>query len=256
MTIKTSSLLCLSLSVGILSGCTQQTATEPAPDATVQAEPGTEPMQAAHGGGQMATGTVVETMDAASYTYVKVDTGSEEIWAAAAQFEVAVGDRVVVPLEMPMQGFHSDSLNRDFELIYFASSIVHEGAASAAGLPPGHPPLGSTEQAVESGSLEPAAGGATVADVWARSVALAGERITVRGKVVKFNGGILGRNWLHLQDGSGSVDQGTHDLTVTSDQTAAVGDTVTATGIVAVDKDFGAGYTYAVILEQASIATD
>jgi len=256
MTIKNSAMLCLTLSLCVLSGCTQQTATEPAPDAAVQAEPDAQPMQAAHAGGQTATGTVLETMDAASYTYVKVDTGSEEIWAAASHFEVAVGDRVVVPLEMPMQGFHSDALDRDFELIYFASSILPEGAASGPSLPPGHPPLGSTEQAVQAGSLEPAAGGVTVADVWARSADLAGQKITVRGEVVRFNGGILGRNWLHLQDGSGSVDQGTHDLTVTSSEAAAVGDTVTATGIVAVNKDFGAGYVYAVMIEEASIAAE
>ena len=78
----------------------------------------------------------------------------------------------------------------------------------------------------------------------------------VRGKVVKVNNQIMDRNWIHLQDGSGSADKGTNDLTVTTAGTAApvaVGDIVTASGVVATAKDFGAGYVYDVILEQSSI---
>ncbi len=82
---------------------------------------------------------------------------------------------------------------------------------------------------------------------------LTGSTVTVRGRVVKFNGGILGRNWIHLQDGTGDATQGTHDLTVTTDAKAAVGDVVTITGMLVVDQDFGAGYAYAVLLESASV---
>jgi hypothetical protein len=99
----------------------------------------------------------------------------------------------------------------------------------------------------------PPPGGTTIADVWAKRTALAGTSVSVRGKVVKFNGGILGKNWLHLQDGTGDAAAKTNDLTVTSMATASVGDVVTATGVVAVDKDFGAGYAYPVILEDAQI---
>jgi hypothetical protein len=74
--------------------------------------------------------------------------------------------------------------------------------------------------------------------------------------VVKFNGGILGTNWIHLQDGTGSAENGTNDLTVTTSGTASVGDVVTATGTLVTDKDFGAGYTYAVMLENAELTED
>jgi hypothetical protein len=90
--------------------------------------------------------------------------------------------------------------------------------------------------------------------VWADRKALAGKTVTVRGKVVKVNGGILDRNWIHLQDGTGKAADGTHDLLITSDGTARVGDIVTATGTIAVDKDFTAGYAYKVMLENAKIA--
>ena len=213
----------------------------------------------AMGGVEMLTGTVVETMDAASYTYVLVDVGDEEIWAATSRFEVAVGDRITVPLEAPMANFHSDTLDRDFELIYFASRIMAEGEApaAAAAMVADHPPTsGGTPQVaseVAEGEIEPVEGGRTVASVWAEAETLAGTQVTVRGRVVKFNAAILGTNWLHLQDGSGDAANGTHDITVTSQATAAVGDVVTAIGTVAVDQDFGAGYVYPAMVKDATL---
>jgi hypothetical protein len=102
--------------------------------------------------------------------------------------------------------------------------------------------------------VQPAAGGLTVAKIFANRKTLAGKTVTVRGKVVKFNGGILGMNWLHIQDGSGVAKDGTNDLTVTSAGGANVGDIATVTGTVVLDKDFGAGYAYTVLIQGATIA--
>ena len=93
----------------------------------------------------------------------------------------------------------------------------------------------------------------TIADVWTNRADLAGTRVKVRGRVVKYNAAILGRNWFHVQDGSGATAQGNNDLTVTTEAVVAVGDIVTATGTVAVDRDFGAGYTYSLMLEDATV---
>jgi RecJ-like exonuclease len=101
--------------------------------------------------------------------------------------------------------------------------------------------------------MQPAPGGTTVAAIWANRTSLAGKTVTVRGKVVKFNGGIMGRNWMHIQDGTGVAADGTNDITVTSDAEATVGAVVTVTGTVAIDKDFTAGYAYAVMIERAKI---
>ena len=96
-------------------------------------------------------------------------------------------------------------------------------------------------------------GGVTIAEVWQRKAELAGSQVTVQGRVVKYNAAILGRNWLHLQDGSGELAAGTNDITVTTTAEVAVGDVVTATGTVATDRDFGAGYTYSVMIEDATV---
>lgn len=93
----------------------------------------------------------------------------------------------------------------------------------------------------------------TVAEIHAKGAALDKKKVTVRGKVVKVSAGIMNRNWIHLRDGSGDQAKGTHNLVVTSQDTAAVGDVVTASGTLAKDRDFGSGYHYAVIIEGASI---
>jgi hypothetical protein len=122
-------------------------------------------------------------------------------------------------------------------------------------MPAGHTAMGgaaaSAPQMTEK--IVPPAGGQTIASVWAGKAMLSGKTVTVRGKVVKFNGGILDRNWIHIQDGSGEAADGSNDLTVTTSGMANVGDVITVTGTIALNKDFGAGYAYPVILEGAKI---
>jgi hypothetical protein len=200
-------------------------------------------------------------MDAATYTYVRVGTDKGDIWAAAPQFAVKVGERVVVPLEMPMQNFHSQSLKRDFPLIYFVSAIRREGDAAGGTTGSTPTPMASHGTSTPApaepiGTMAAPTGGMTIADLWSRRQSLAGKSVTVHGKVVKFNGGIMGKNWIHLQDGTGKAADNSNDITVTTpeDVVVKVGDTITVTGTVAVDKDFGAGYAYAAIVENARLS--
>lgn len=101
---------------------------------------------------------------------------------------------------------------------------------------------------------EPAKGQTTTVEtIWKTKESLAGKTVTVTGKVVKFNGGILGVNWIHVQDGSGKAEERTHDLTVTSEDETQVGETITVTGTLGLNKDIGSGYSYPVIIERARI---
>lgn len=105
--------------------------------------------------------------------------------------------------------------------------------------------------AVASSSLL-AAETLTIEQVYAQKEALAGKQVQVRGKVVKVNTGIMGRNFLHLTDGTGKP--GSNDLTITTQDEAALGDSVSVTGEVVVNRDFGAGYTYPLLIEQAHVS--
>jgi hypothetical protein len=113
-----------------------------------------------------------------------------------------------------------------------------------------------TAPAMDVGKVEKATGpdARTVAQLWTEKSNLVGKSVTIRGVVVKATNGVMGKNWIHLQDGSGDAKLGSNDITVTSLDRAATGETVTITGIVRTGKDFGAGYSYAVMVEDAKVA--
>ncbi|HET6464580.1 MAG TPA: hypothetical protein VFH55_03100 [Nitrospiria bacterium] len=193
------------------------------------------------------TGVVVTTMNAGSYTYLEVKTKDSRYWAAVPQMELAVGDQVDVAPGSEMKGFFSPTLNRTFDSILFTSSVKVLGKdASADKAGASKPPVRQTQTGPN--------GIKTVEQVYTDRQNLKGKQLQVRGKVVKFTPGIMGKNFLHIQDGSGK--EGTNDLTVTSQETVKVGDHVLVLGTLDTDKDFGAGYTYKVILENAKITLE
>lgn len=87
-----------------------------------------KPAETAPAGPNGGKGKVLETMDSGGYTYVKVDLGGKPVWAAAPQFKVKKGQTVTVPAGAPMAGFHSKTLNRTFDLVYFVGGVEVEGA--------------------------------------------------------------------------------------------------------------------------------
>ena len=248
--------------LSLLSACSQETPeTTPAKPSEQANAPTAEPapMTAAASG---ITGTVVETMDAANYTYLKVDTGSETFWAATSQTPLKVGDAVVMPEGTAMQNFHSKELDRTFDTIYFVSAVLvggESGEATPAALPAGHPAMdGGSSKAITTdldlSGIEVAEGGVTVADVYAKKDELTGKPVKLRAKVVKYSPQIMQKNWLHIQDGTGA--DGSNDLTVTTNAEAKVGDTVVVSGLLASDVDLGYGYKNDVIIQDADVTVE
>ena len=203
-------------------------------------------------------GVVVTTMNSGNYTYVEIDKGGEKMWAAGPKTPVKTGDTVILADGSMMNNFYAKSLDRTFEVILFSGGIIVEGSQAAAGAtetaaemaPPG--PI--TADAPSKGSITKAKGGYTIDELFAKKADLNGKTIDIRGKVVKANSGIMGTNWYHLQDGSGK--EGTNDIVVTSAQDIEAGKIVLAKGKLTVDKDFGSGYKYDVIVEEASITVE
>lgn len=133
----------------------------------------------------------------------------------------------------------------------YAESIAR---AAGAPLPEGHPKIdmhGSAAPKFDFSKIVKPKGGKTVQEVFQEKDKLRGKRVTLRGKVVKYNEAIMGKNWLHLRDGTGKNPN--NDLTVTTQTKAKLGDTVLVEGIVTLDKDLGAGYKYDVIIEDAKV---
>ncbi len=192
---------------------------------------------------------VLDRIDASSYSYIEVSENGNSYWIAAPQIKASKGDELYYSQSMEMKNFHSKTLDRTFDKILFVQDISKSPSVSTA--TSSHSSVNNEPE--ESIKVKPAKNGNTVAEIFSDKNNLSGKEVTVRGKVTKYNANIMGRNWIHIQDGTSSA--GNYDLLITSNETAAVGETITATGKVATDKDFGAGYKYPVMIENAKIKT-
>lgn len=220
------------------------------------------------------SGQVIATTNTAGYTYLQVDTGGKKLWATTTQFPVKVGDTVTVGAGTRMNDYHSKTLDRTFDVVYFVGQVsVHgNGTGGEPALPSGHPPLAGANPTMPPGhpsltaatapstmnltGIKRADGGKTIQEIYAAQSQLAGKAVTVRGKVVKYNAMIMGKNWLHIRDGSGDAAQHDNDLTVTTTTPAALGATVLVTGNVSTNLNFGASYKYRVIIEDAKVTVE
>ena len=199
------------------------------------------------------SGKVVDSMDSGGYTYVQLDQGGKKIWVATTPIKVKKGQQITFRPGMEMQNFESKSLKRTFDRIVFSEGPV-DHKTSAAGEVKSGGGKGSSAAPSEKISVEKAAGSNayTINEIYNSRKSLNGKSATIRAKVVKVTAGIMNMNWIHLQDGSGDSSKATHNLVATSSELPAAGDIVTASGIIAVDKDFGSGYKYVVLLEKAT----
>lgn len=189
-------------------------------------------------------GEVLEVVNVANYTYLRLKTVHGESWAAVDKAVVAKGSNVTIEKAMVMHDFKSPSLKKTFKTIYFGN------LAAAHGERKNNPTTVVPEDAIH---VDKAVGenARTVEEIMTKGAELKDKPVLVRGKVVKYNPEIMGKNWIHLRDGSGS--DGNNDVLVTSADQAKVGDIVTAKGIVRTDRDFGAGYSYKVLVDDATL---
>jgi len=124
-------------------------------------------------------------------------------------------------------------------------------------LPPGHPPISPTADiaaGMDFSDVAVPAGGKRIADLHAEKDALAGKEVVVRGKVTKFTRGVMGKNWIHIMDGTGG--EGTNDVTVTTQAEVQLGDRILVRGVLATDQDFGFGYEYDILVEDAHVEVE
>lgn len=211
---------------------------------------------AANPAGGGGSGKVLEVQNVSSYTYAHVDTGKEKIWLAGPKTNLKVGDQVTFPAGMPMKNFKSKSLQRTFDVVYFVGRISPAGAKAASPrLPTGHPTISTADiDKLDLSGVAKPKGGKTIAEIYKGKSNLTGKKVVLRGKVVKFTGQVMGKNWIHVKDGTG--DKGASDLTVTTKTRAKIGDTVLVRGTLVADKDYGYGYKYPLIIEDAEVTVE
>jgi hypothetical protein len=187
-------------------------------------------------------GKVLEVKDVENYTYLLLKTQDGETWAAVAKAPVKKGAMVSIENVTVMNDFESKTLEKTFPTILFGTIGNSTERASDARVMGSAYPVFSKKPDTADVKV-PRAKGAnakTVAEIMSKGAELKDKPVLVSGKVVKYNPGIMGKNWLHLRDGSGSAADNSNDILVTSMSKANVGDIVTAKGIVRTNMDFGA----------------
>ena len=199
-------------------------------------------------------GEVAETMASGGYVYVRL--AEDDTWIASPPIEVSVGDKVSYSGGMTMKDFHSRTLNRSFDYILFVENIevinqvnadMHSNAESND---PDLVEKSSGAEAPKPGEISPLKGGKTIANIQSEVEQLKDQQISLRARVMKVNLEISGKNWITLQDGTGTAPN--NKLIATSSEVVAVGDLVTVSGIIHTNVDLGSGYNYSVLLEEAT----
>lgn len=233
-------------------------------------------------------GTVLETMNSNGYTYLQLDAKQGKIWVAIPETQIKTGQSVTCAPGMPMYNFSSKTLNRTFETIIFSPGL-EKGSTTPSAQPVAEAKSGKEgsgfdaalraegsgakghggnidamgTSAGSAGAVVPSAelnvnkatgpNSFSISECFEQGKELNGKTVRVRGKVMKISRMIMGKNWLHIQDGTGNPLKNQHDLVVTTTEDAEEGKVITIAGTLAYERDFGAGYKYEVIVEDAKI---
>lgn len=190
-----------------------------------------------------------EVLNTDKYTYVKGQENGQEVWIAVLKQEVKIGGTYLFRGGLMKKNFQSKEYNRVFETLYLVSDFRAEGASGSTTAEQAHANVQGGSTIEQPKNVTPAAGAIKIADLVKNLSKYDGKTVKVTGKVMKVNPMIMGRNWLHIQDGSGK----NLELTVTTVAQIPLGETVTLEGTIAVNKDFGAGYKYDYIMEGAVV---
>lgn len=217
-------------------------------------------------------GIVLKTMNAAGYTYFQVESNQGTVWVAIPQSTVTVGKEVSYYDGIVMPDFSSKTLGKTFERIIFSGGLVgsvqessNAGKTNNNSFMAGPHTVQSTAASGDStGAMVPhadvkvtkasGANGYTIEEIFAKKEHLNGKKIRVQGKVVKYSPNIMGKNWIHIQDSTGNATLNNTNLVVTTnEQLDITKEVITIEGTAIANRDFGSGYQYVVIIEDARI---
>ena len=228
--------------------------------------------------------TIIESKDVSNYTYLLLEDKTGKVWAAIPKTPVKTGEEIAIANIAVMKDFHSKTLEKTFDLILFA--VLSEGcpfkesgdeiiSEMPSSMMPGKIPPAKMPSASMPHGIMPVMGDSankskaipkdikvskavgedayTIGEIYSKKEELSQKTITVRAIVVKFMPQIMGKNWIHIQDGTGSAEKGNNDLAVSTLDTSEVGDEVIIKGTLGISKDFGMSCAFGVLIEDASV---
>jgi hypothetical protein len=202
-------------------------------------------------------GQVTEIKLVDKYIYLKLDEQGKENWLATLKLKVSPGDEVEYRGGDIMEDFYSKALDKTFESIRFVTQIrvIYSGNASTDQAMPSdeyHQNIAKEKPAPsipERGDITRVEGSKTIEEIFAAGDQLSGKKVVLNAAVVKVSKNILGKNWITLQDGTGTTPN--DRIVATTLQTIKIGETFTIEGIIRTDVNLGAGYIYRALLDDA-----
>ena len=241
--------------VALLAACDSKPKVIEAVDTTSEAQ---QPMEDASAT-MLHKVVVEEILPTSKYTYLNVSEDGQMTWIAIPKMDVKKGGTYYYRGGLKKTNFKSVEYDRVFETLYLVSGISEDpgmggGSMSGSGGMTGGSPHGDGGEDVQleqKTKIEPVSGGITIAELLQNRAKYEGKTVRIKGRCVKLNNMIMSRNWIHLQDGS--MKDKAIDLTVTTTDNIALGSIVALEGVIALNKDFGAGYKYDIIMEEAKL---
>jgi hypothetical protein len=205
--------------------------------------------------GDMHEVEVLDLLHTDKYTYLDVQEDDRRYWVAVSKMAAEKGDKYMYRGGLLKKNFYSREFDRNFETIYLVSRLTPmNGANGASALDRAKASLDQPSQGGPIDIVQPD-GAVSLSDLFEDPGSYTGKSIMVKGKCVKVNNRIMDRNWVHIQDGS-SINGESLDLTITTQENVPVGAVAIFKGVIATQKDFGAGYRYEILLEDAVIVQE
>lgn len=198
--------------------------------------------------------TVRAVLQTPNYTYLGARENLDTLWLAVPRMEAAPGEVYYYQGGNEMKDFKSTTLGRTFPSVWFLAGVVREDEfmnTEASTTPKTTPAVAKAGSGKSDEKIEPVAGGVSISELFAHREKYAGQMVKVKGKVTKFSTSIMGKNWIHLQDGT--EFDGQFDFVATTDETVEQDRIIVVEGTIAVNKDFGYGYFYKVIMENTRV---
>ncbi|RLD28632.1 MAG: hypothetical protein DRI75_06000 [Bacteroidetes bacterium] len=191
-----------------------------------------------------------EVLDGGNYTYLNVDESGNKYWLAIPYTSVKVGETHYYDGGIVMKDFESKELKRTFDFITFSEGIRTTEKLIATKQENPHS-NSNASSIVETIKIEKPENGTSLEELFSNKESFSKKTIIVKGKVIKVNSDIMEKNWVHISDGT--QYEGKKSLTITTTETVKVGDIVTFEGTIILNKDFGQGYIYGILLEQGQL---
>ena len=205
--------------------------------------------------GQMSdvhTVVVNEVLPTQKYVYMHVTEGEDSYWVATGKQEVEVGEKYFFKGGLLKTNFESKEYNRIFDQVYLVSKVVPLNHGSKTDTQSEKSQKEETKPNKFKLTFDHGNDFVKIADLVKSPDKYAGKTIKMTGQCTKLNANIMGLNWIHLKDGT--MDD--YDMVLTSKTAVPEGHIIKVEGTVAVDKDFGAGYKYDILLEDAIMLND